>query len=212
MFTTQLLKHSIVVVYLFVSFISSTVMLLFIVPNPELHTISDLQLILKKYDLNKSYLNKLSKAMPSVSEKLGLRPRFPSLVVVSYYYNCYWMPIIVRPNNTETLEFWAEKLIAGPSKENGWLVPPNPKLPQGFQQSIFKGQVREGEVTGYVMSSCTILWLVGVEVTGWLTLSILRCQKVWGLHAHDYQVVNFFHLVVVLASEKLRKYAWGSII
>lgn len=76
MFTTQLLKHIIVFVYLFVSFISSTVMLLFIVPNPELHMISDLQLILKKYDLNKSYLNKLSKAMSSVSEKLGQRPRF----------------------------------------------------------------------------------------------------------------------------------------
>ena len=34
-----------------------------------------------------------------------------------------------------------------------------------------------------------------------LMLSILRCQ-----HAHDHQVVNFFHLVVVFASVKqLRK-------
>ena len=30
------------------------------------------------------------------------------------------------------------------------------KLPEGFRQSIFKGQVREG-VTGYVISLCMIL-------------------------------------------------------
>ena len=40
-----------------------------------------------------------------------------------------------------------------------------------------------------------------------LTLSIFRGQQVWGLHVHGHQVANFFHLVVVLAAEKLRKYA-----
>ena len=36
-----------------------------------------------------------------------------------------------------------------------------------------------------------------------LTLSILRLPLVWGLRTHHgHQVVNFFHLVVVLASVK----------
>lgn len=42
----------------------------------------------------------------------------------------------------------------------------NAKLPKGFQQSIFKGQLREG-VTGYLISWYTNLWLLGGEVTGW---------------------------------------------
>ena len=100
------------------------------------------------------------------------------------------------------------------SKENAWLIPPpfrNLRLPQGFHQSIFKGYMREG-VTGSVISSCTILWLVGIEITG-LTLSILRRQQVWRLRALDHQVANFFHLVVVLASVKqLRKYASDTVI
>ena len=55
---------------------------------------------------------------------------------------------------------------------------------------IFKDKLREGH-GGYVISSCTTLW------------SILSLRKFWGLPAHDHQVVNFFHLVVVLAAEKL---------
>ena len=47
----------------------------------------------------------------------------------------------------------------------------------------------------YVISLCTILWWVDVEVTG--QLSILRHQRWWGrLLAHDHQVTNFFHVVV----------------
>ena len=45
------------------------------------------------------------------------------------------------------------------------------------------------------------------------TLSILRLQEVWGLHAHGHKVVNFFHLVVVLASVKqLGKHASDTVI
>ena len=40
--------------------------------------------------------------------------------------------------------------------------------------------------------------LVDGEVRGLLTLSVFRCQWVWD----DHQVVNFFHLVMVLASVK----------
>ena len=36
-----------------------------------------------------------------------------------------------------------EKFVAGPSKGTGAPAPPNPEFPEGFQQGIFKGQVRE---------------------------------------------------------------------
>ena len=37
-----------------------------------------------------------------------------------------------------------EGFIAGPGKENGWLMSKKPKLPEGFQQRTFKGQMRAG--------------------------------------------------------------------
>ena len=87
----------------------------------------------------------------------------------------------------------------------GGHVPQISELLERLQESIFKGQVREGHCR-----ACDQLMhnsLVDGEVTRQLTLLIVRCPKVWGLSAHDLQVVNFFHLVVVLASERLRKYA-----
>ena len=154
--------------------------------------------------------------MAPVSEKLGLRPRFPGFK----FTVIPWPTLQLLPNASLSdvksyRNIWVlsrERFIAGPSQKSGRLMPLNPELPRWFQQSIFKGQVREGEVTGYVISLCTILWWVDVEVTQWVTLSVLRCQKIWGLCAHVYQVVNFFHLVVVLASEKFWKYAQDTII
>ena len=37
-----------------------------------------------------------------------------------------------------------ERFIAGPGKEMDGLCPENPKLAAGFQQNVFKGQVRAG--------------------------------------------------------------------
>ena len=45
-----------------------------------------------------------------------------------------------------------------------------------------------------------------------VTLSILRLREVWGLHAHDYQVVNFFHLVGLASVKELRKCASDTVI
>ena len=53
-----------------------------------------------------------------------------------------------------------------PHKENGWLMLRNPKLTKGFQQRLWKSQVRE-KVPGSVISSCTLLWLVDGDRTGW---------------------------------------------
>ena len=53
-----------------------------------------------------------------------------------------------------------------------------------------------------LISSCTVLWLVYGEAIGQLTLSVFRCQEVYGLHGHGHQVINLFHLVVDFSSWK----------
>ena len=52
----------------------------------------------------------------------------------------------VRPSNTEMLEFGTENscLLQGHARRTDGSCPQTPELPKGFQQSIFKGQVREG--------------------------------------------------------------------
>ena len=58
-----------------------------------------------------------------------------------------------------------------------------------------------GKVSGQMVQNS----LVDGEETGRchrLKLCILRLQEAWGLRAHGHQVVNFFHLVMVLASVK----------
>ena len=47
----------------------------------------------------------------------------------------YWHWIVVKES--------AVFILKAPYKENGWLVLRNPELHEGFQQSVFKGQVRE---------------------------------------------------------------------
>ena len=104
----------------------------------------------------------------------------------------------------KTFKFEAEKgLLQDQARITGGLCFKNPKLPEVFQQAIFKGKVRE---------RCPRVCdqLVHNSLIGWWW-SILKRQKVWRLCSHDHQVVNFFHLVVVLASEKLRKYASDTI-
>ena len=39
-------------------------------------------------------------------------------------------------------------------------APQNPEVHEEFQQSIFKSQVREGWIKWYVISLCTVLWLM----------------------------------------------------
>ena len=41
------------------------------------------------------------------------------------------------------------------------------ELPEGFQQSIFKGQVIGAGLSGYVISLRTVLWLADGEAAGW---------------------------------------------
>ena len=65
-----------------------------------------------------------------------------------------WLAIIVtkrksvclihRPNNAETSQFGAERFIVGPGKETGGSCLKKAKLLKSYQQSPFKGKVREG--------------------------------------------------------------------
>ena len=65
-----------------------------------------------------------------------------------------------------------ERFIAGPIKENGWLVFKNPKLTEEFQQSIFKEKMREGHPRVYHQP-------MHKSLIGWWW-SILRQQKFGG--------------------------------
>ena len=50
----------------------------------------------------------------------------------------------MRPNKPKHRILEQRKIFAGSCRENGWLVPKkNPKLSEGFQQSIFKEKVRK---------------------------------------------------------------------
>ena len=62
---------------------------------------------------------------------------------------------------------WSRRrFIVGPYKETGGSCQKKCELPEECHQSILKGQVRWRGwvvVTGYMISSCTILWLVDSE-------------------------------------------------
>ena len=97
-----------------------------------------------------------------------------------------------KQTQTQNVGIWSrESFIAEPSKENRrlLLVKPLNSL-KGFRKAFFRAWRGRG-VPRCVISSCTVLWLLD----GFWS---------WGLPAHD-RVVRFFHLVVVLASGKLRK-------
>lgn len=77
------------------------------------------------------------------------------------------------------MEFGAEQdLLQGQARELGVceggkaLCSKYPELPEEFQQSNFKTQVRDEGISGHVAHSCTVLWLIDVGVAGWLTLSL----------------------------------------
>ena len=78
---------------------------------------------------------------------------------------CYWMQVCVpdaqRGQTNWHIRVWSrERFIAGPCKENGWLVPQKSRTPEGIQQSVFKGQVWEGDcrVCDQLMHHSLIGW------------------------------------------------------
>ena len=70
---------------------------------------------------------------------------------MSFYGHCLltkcklMYPTHSEAKQTEMWEFGAEKgLLQGYVRRQVACAPPNPELPKGFQQSIFKGKVRKG--------------------------------------------------------------------
>ena len=104
-------------------------------------------------------------------------------------------------SNAKQTDSGAEKgLLQSRARKKGVLCSKNPELPERFQQSIFKGQLREGHLRSHDQL---------VQFSDWLIWSILRYQKVWSL-------VYFLHLFVVVFSIWktqeicIRSYYWGT--
>ena len=54
----------------------------------------------------------------------------------------YLMPIEAK--QYQNVRVWSkERVTAGPCKDKGWLLAPNPKLSKASQESILKGKLRE---------------------------------------------------------------------
>ena len=94
-------------------------------------------------------------------------------------------PTHSEAKQTETSEFGAEKgLLKGHARRTGGSCPPKPQTPQRVSAKCFKGKGRKGSprVGDQLMHNSLIGWWWGNRVVSQvLTLSILRCQKVWGL-------------------------------
>ena len=82
------------------------------------------------------------------------------------------------------VRFGAEKgLLLGHIRRWGGSSPKKPKVPKGFQQSIFKRQVGHGGVGGHrvkVHNSLTSWWWGNRVMSQELSLSVLRLQEVCG--------------------------------
>ena len=78
------------------------------------------------------------------------------------------------------------------TRSAGQLVLKKPKLPNEFQKSMFKGRViGRGAVTGYVISLCTVLWLVDGEVTGW-------CHRTYNHQSSGSSQSGGYMLIVIM--------------
>ena len=78
---------------------------------------------------------------------------------------CAWHR--VRPNRPKYCSLEQRKIYHRAMQGDEWLMPPKPlNSPKGFCKAFLKARWRRG-FTGYVISSCTILWLVDSEVTVW---------------------------------------------
>ena len=107
---------------------------------------------------------------------------------------------MVRPKKPKCPVCSREKCISGPSREI-WVAPAKKKKtehPKGFSKAFLKAGWGRG-IPGFGISSCTFLWFRS-------TLPVFRlhiCMINWLIAS-----IWWWYL----ASEKLRKYAWGTII
>ena len=78
----------------------------------------------------------------SIVKKILYKNFLNVYLLLEHMFMC---PTHSEAKQTETSEFGAEKgLLQGQAKSRVGCTPQIPELPEGFQQSIFKGKVREG--------------------------------------------------------------------
>ena len=117
----------------------------------------------------------------------------------------YWHQVVVK----ESAMFISGRQTRSP----GQLALKTPELLHGFQERIFKGQVREGShrVCDQLLHNSLIGWWWGNRVRS--QGDILGSSGPGGLCVDGHQVVNIYHLVGILTSVKqLRKCASGTVI
>ena len=91
-------------------------------------------------------------------------------------------PIHSEAKRMEMSEFWAKKgLLQERIRRTGGLCSKNPKLPENFQQSIFKGQVRERNPRVWNLSTAEIIYF--------FMLHLKTCK--WGT-SNNWFIVLFF--------------------
>ena len=94
-------------------------------------------------------LNNLQLNLMIVSAKAA---KLLVLIVTKSKFSCLTH---IEAKQTRNIRVWSkEKFIEGPCKERGGLCPQNPKRLKGFQQSTFKGKVREGHLWLWQISWC----------------------------------------------------------
>ena len=101
----------------------------------------------------------------------------------------------VRPNSTEMLVFETEKGLLQAMQGKWVALTPKPPTSQKVSAKYFE---RPGEGGGLQDKQST-----RAQFSDWLSNVIKgrQCdhEKAWGPNAPDHQVVNFFHLVVVVS-------------
>ena len=126
--------------------------------------------------------------------------------ILECYQTQFHVPNAQWNQTNQNLGVWSREMyIAGPCEQSGWLMLRKPRTlqtPKGFSKAFLKGRWGSGESQG--------VWSAHAQFSNWL---MVRYQFL-GAHksgAHLYQAVNFFHLVVVLASiNQLRKCYLGT--
>ena len=129
---------------------------------------------------------------------------FPGFLLLTMLPNGVCAQCTVKPNHPKHQSLEQRRVYCRAVPEQVSHAPPPPQTLsslKGFSKAVLKARWESGG-PGYVIRSCTDLWLSDVEITGQLAPLTLRDQNIWGLPDHNHQVVTFCHLVMALVSEK----------
>lgn len=115
-------------------------------------------------------------------------------------------PCTVRPNNPKGWSLGQRRVYCRALHRDRGLVPPSPtpNSPKGFSKAFLKTRW-EKEVSGYVISSCTILCLAAGEVTGWCH----RGYQSLGASRSGGKLTSSIWWRISIPVKQLRKLIWN---